>query len=105
MVQKKSPAAAKSTAPKEEIKKPPVVKKPAEEKQTAPEEVKTTHEPEELSPIDKWNIVKVILIQKFPVFQPGELDIDGCTIEDRKVHVRTTLRMTDKEIAAIIPGY
>jgi hypothetical protein len=104
MAQTKKPAAEKNTAPKVEIKETPVVKKPDVEKPTAPEQVKAT-EPKVLSPIDKWNVVKNLLMQKFPIFQPGELDIEGCTIDDRKVHVRTRLRMTDKEIAAIIPGY
>jgi|ERR1035437_5341747 hypothetical protein len=104
MVQKKSPVAVKTPAPKEEIKETTVVNKSVEVKPPAPNKVKAT-EPKVLSPIDKWNTVKVLLMQKFPIFQTGELDIVNCTIDDRKVHVRTKLRMTDKEIAAIIPGY
>jgi hypothetical protein len=132
MVQKKNPAVAKIVAPsvakkpvhlqsfplKDEVivipqASPPVKEvapkvaakaQPIEVKLPAPEKVKAT-EPKELSPIDKWNAVKALLIQKFPIFQPCELDIINCTIEDVKAHVRTQLRMTDKEIAAIIPGY
>ena len=99
MAQKRRPRVAKP-APIEEIKETPVIN------ETLKEEIqKEEKPPKELTPADKWNITSALLIQKFPIFTPKELDITKCPIANMKAHIQLRLSMTEQEIAAIIPGY
>jgi hypothetical protein len=114
MAQTKKPAsvkapAPKAAAPKQPVKPDPVIiekkaETPAPTPAPAAEKPKVT-EPRELSPEEKWNTLKPILLRSFPGLHPGELDIINCTVDDMRAHVEGSLRMTKYQIRQIIPEY
>jgi hypothetical protein len=85
------------TAPQEPAKE--------EIKVTPPLAVKPKAEPKALTPEEKWNALKPVLLRTFPVFQPGELDIVNCTVDDMRAHVEARLSRSKDQIRQIIPEY